>query len=642
VPEYAWMISQGDYDRALEVVLYRNPLPNVTGYVCDHLCQTRCTRSNYDDPVAIRALKRFAAERGSAVIERAEPTGYRAAIIGSGPSGLATAYFLALSGVKPVLYESRDMAGGMPAIAPEFRLPERVLEQDISRIEDLGAEINLSQPVTDPPEALLEQGFQAVYVASGAQKDARLGVEGEDGEGVHHALDFLGRVKRSDTVSLDGDVLVIGGGNTAMDAARTAKRLTDGEVTIVYRRTIEQMPADEEEVEAILAEGIGLEELVSPTRFVLEDDRVVALEGIRNELGEPGSDGRRRPVPVEGSEFEMRAEHDRTLQVIVAIGQRPDISFLDGSDVYVGDRNTILVDPETGRATDEEPIYAGGDAVRGPATIIKGCADGQRAAEAICDRLGIPFRRPNVELPTLSAGEIVNVKRARARRKAQHDSPLLPPEERGGFDLVEQTLSEVEAQAEAERCLQCSHLCDKCVEVCPNRANYTYLMSPVAMTVPTLACEDGELRVVGEEAFRVTQTRQILHVDDFCNDCGNCRTFCVHEGRPFADKPRLFLNEDDFEGEEENAYYIEREEQGWTIRRREGGRESRLTLKEGNGGMAFENSQLSLQVGPGSSAESMRLKESFEGTFSLKHAAEMVVVLEGVLRTLPFVLVGQR
>jgi len=189
--------------------------------------------------------------------------------------------------------------------------------------------------------------------------------------------------------------------------------------------------------------------------------------------------------------------------------------------------------------------------------------------------------------------------------------------------------------------MQCSQLCDKCVEVCPNRANYTYFVSPVEMTVPILACRDGELRIVAREPFDIAQTRQILHVDDFCNDCGNCTTFCVHNGQPFADKPRLFLNKADFEREEENAFYIERIDRGWMIRRRAGGDESWLTLRDGNRVMVFENSRLSLEVGPDSDVGAMTLKRSFEGVFSLQHAAEMAVVLGGVLRTLPFVLVGQ-
>jgi putative selenate reductase len=463
--------------------------------------------------------------------------------------------------------------------------------------------------------------------------DARLGIEGEDGDGVYHALDLLERVSLGEDVSLEGDVLVIGGGNTAMDAARTARRLTDGSVTVVYRRTEAQMPADEEEVEAIFDEGIGLEELASPAEIVLDEGQVVALRCTRNELGEPGPDGRRKPIPVEGSEFQIEA---RT--VIVAIGQSFDVSFLEGSVVSLSDNKTVEVDLETGLA-DDRGIYAGGDVVRGPATIIKACADGQRAAEAICHRLGVPFRRPSVAMPTLSPEEMLEVKRTRARRVAQNRSPILPRAEREGFDLVEQTLSEEKAVAEARRCMQCSHLCDKCVEVCPNRANYSYLTSPVEISVPRLACRDGGLQVVGNETFQVSQTRQILHVEDFCNECGNCTTFCVHDGRPFADKPRLFLAEDDFEGQEDNAFHIQRDERGWKIRRREGGEESSVILEAGNGGMTFENQYLRLRARPDSEPTSMTLKEIFEGEFSLKHSAEMVVILEGVLRTLPFLLV---
>ncbi len=646
VPEYAHLIAEGDYDRALEVILHRNPLPNVTGYVCDHLCQTRCTRSNYDDPVAIRALKRFAAEKGSAKAGlRSAPScttnvpGKSVAIVGAGPSGLAAAYFLALSGVKPILYEARDRAGGMLAIAADFRLPDAVVQKDVDRITGLGAEIHLSHRITDPLEALLDEGFDAVYLACGHQRDARLGIDSEEGEGVYHALDLLERVSQGEDVVMGDRVLVIGGGNTAMDAARTAKRLTDGSVTVVYRRTEQQMPADEEEIEAIFAEGIDLEELASPTSIVLEEGRVVALACIRNELGEPGPDDRRRPVPIEGETFEMRAD-----TVVVAIGQRPDVSFLEGSLISLGRRGNVDVDPETGSAA-EERIYAGGDVVRGPATIIKACADGQRAAEAICGRLGVPFRRPDVDLPMLSKEEILEVKRVRARRWAGHDAPMLPPEARKGFDLVKQTLPEELALAEARRCVQCSQVCDKCVEVCPNRANYTYLISPVEMRVPLLACEGDTLQVVGEETFRVAQTRQILHVEDFCNECGNCTTFCVHDGQPYVDKPRLFLNEEDFKQAEENAFHIERVGQGWVIRRREGGEESRLTLEGEKGSadaasaMTFENPQLSLRLGPNASMTSMTLKRSFEGTFSLRHAAEMIVVLTGVLEALPFLVV---
>ena len=634
VPEYAWLISQGEYDRALEVILARNPLPGMTGYVCTHLCQTRCTRNNYDEPVAIRALKRFAEERGKVAISNPQSADPQVAIIGSGPAGLAAAYFLALNGIKPVLYEAKDRAGGMPALAPSFRLPHEIVQADVERIKALGAELVLNHPVTEPPEALLEdgaaslpfssEGFEAVYIAAGAQKDARLGIEGEDGARVFHALDLLERVACGEEIEIGGDVLVIGGGNTAMDAARTAKRLTDGDVTVVYRRTRQEMPADAEEVEAIFAEGIALEELVSPARIVLEDGQggaVAALECVRNELGEPGQDGRRRPVPIEGSRFELEAG-----AIIVAIGQRPDVTFLEGSAVSLRENGTIDADPTL--TLQEKPVYAGGDIVRGPATIIEACADGRSVAEAICRHLGVNFSQPEAQLPTLSEEEIVAVKQVRARREAQQKAALLPPERRGGFDLVEMTLTEEQALTEAARCMQCSQFCDKCVEVCPNRANYAILVEPRSLSVPVLACGDGELEVVGTDNFRVTQGRQIIHVADFCNECGNCATFCVHQGKPYLDKPRIFLNEVDFLAAEDNAFIIERSEEGRTIRRREGGAESRLKMME-DGMLVFTNAHLSVRLTPDFEIEALVLEEPFEGELSLVGAAEMAVILEG-------------
>jgi len=638
VPEYAWLISQGKYDEALEVILSRNPLPGVTGYVCTHLCQTRCTRNNYDEPVAIRALKRFAAEKSKETRflgsrPQNPASGDRVAVIGSGPSGLAAAYFLALNGIEVVIYEARDRAGGMLALAPAFRLPEAIVQQDIERIKQLGVTIELSHPITVPPEELLREGFDAVYIGSGAQMDARLGIEGEDGEGVHHALDFLERARRGKGVELGDKALVIGGGNSAMDAARTARRLTGGSVTIVYRRTRAEMPAGEEEIEDVLAEGILLQELVSPVRVILREGKVAALECIRNELGEPGADGRRRPVPIAGSEFQIETD-----AVIVAIGQTPDVSFLDGSEVSLRKNGAIAADPQTGLAG-EGQVYAGGDAVRGPATIVEACADGRRAAEAICRQLGVSFDRPAVRLAVLSEEEIVRVKRVRARKASQNKGGMLPLEQRGGFDLVEATLTEETALAEAARCMQCSSFCDKCVEVCPNRANYTFFVSPVSLTLPVVSCQQGRLMVIGEEVFRVEQPRQIIHVDDFCNECGNCATFCVHDGRPYADKPRLFLRENDFEQEDDNAFYVERGGGGWVIRRREGGEESRLSVESGTGETSFENDLLRMGISSDFQVKTMELKEEFEGGFSLTEVAEMAIILKGITASLPFLLV---
>ncbi len=624
VPEYAWLIAQGEYDRALEVILHRNPLPGVTGYVCTHLCQTRCTRNNYDQPVAIRALKRFAFERGQAPRSRGPDTGHRVAIIGSGPAGLAAAYFLALNGVQATILEARDRPGGMLALAPHFRLPPEVVQADIARITNLGVELVLNHRVTAPPEALLQEGFDAIYVATGFQQDAGLEIPGIEGEGVFTALRFLEAVARGGRPALGQKVLVIGGGNTAMDAARTARRLTGHPVTVVYRRTRAEMPAEPEEVAWLLEEGNELRELASPLRIILQDGRVAALECVRNEMGAPDADGRRKPVPIPGSEFQIEAD-----AVILAIGQQPDLAFLEGSALTRHRDGRIVADGASG-ATHHDRVYAGGDAVRGPALIIAACADGRRAAEAICRQLGLPFRLPEAPRPQLSPDDILQVKQARARKVPQHEPEMLPVARRSGFACVEQTLGEENARAEAARCLQCSTVCDKCVEVCPNRANYPFSIEPVRWTLPVLACHDGKLAVVAEEPFQVTQARQILHIDDFCNECGNCATFCVHQGRPYADKPRLFLQEADFRLEDDNAFYIEHTR----IRRRAGGREASLTVQ--NRTLVFENEQVRLRLSPDFEVIEMTLKEKFEGMFSLKKAAEMGVILQGVSASLPF------
>jgi putative selenate reductase len=623
VPEYAWLIAQGEYDRALDVILARNPLPGVTGHVCTHLCQTRCTRNNYDQPVLIRDLKRFAATHGRAQITDVKAqTAKRVAVIGSGPSGLAAAYFLALNGVQVTILEAREMAGGMLAIAPHFRLPPAVVQEDIDRITGLGVEIKLNQCISVPPEELLKEGFDAVYAACGFQQDARLKIEGMEGAGVLTALRFLEQVARGEKPSLGRSVLVIGGGNTAMDAARTAQRLTGQPVTVVYRRSRAEMPAEEEELRDLFDEGNHLLELVSPERVVLENGRVAGLECVRNELDEPGPDGRRKPVRIEDSGFQIEAD-----AIILAIGQRPDIAFLDGSGVTLRQDGSLVTDEETGQAAGA-PVYAGGDVARGPAIIIEACADGRRAAEAMCHKFGIQFEPWPSQPAELSEQEILQIKRTRAGREAQHAPDLLPVERRAGFDLVEQTLTEKAAHAEALRCLQCSTVCDKCVEVCPNRANLAYELSAVNWTLPVLGCLNGGLTVVGKEAFVVRQARQIVHMDDFCNECGNCATFCVHQGKPYADKPRLFLQVGDYHLEADNAFYVEAN----AIRRREGGQEARLSKVDGS--LAFENQHVRVRLSANFAVQEMALKEAFEGTLSLKEAAEMAVILKGVSTSL--------
>ena len=632
VPGYVGLIAEGEYDQALRVIVADNPLPGVTGYICTHPCQSRCTRNDYDEPVAIRALKRSAVEYGSVGISPSRKTDRNVAIIGSGPSGLSAASFLALNGIQVTIFEAKKIAGGMLSIAPAFRLPEAIVQQDINRIISMGVSIELSHPIGGPPSDLLSQGFDAVYIATGFQKDSQLSIAGMNGNGVFTALDFLEQIAQGKKPYLGSRVLVIGGGNTAIDAARTARRITDRSVTVVYRRTKAEMPATQEEIRELLAEGNTLQELASPTKIALRNDRVCGLQCVRNRLGSPDTSGRKAPIPIKRSEYLIEAD-----SVIIAVGQRPDILFLKDSAISLGKNNTIMVDAETG-LTSLNNVYAGGDAIRGPSTIIQACADGRRAARAILSKLGIEpeqyrntVNHPRNAQPTeLLEDEIIHLKSIRSRKELQHRPETIPIDRRNGFELVEHPLSERVAHREAARCLQCSSLCDKCVEVCPNRANYVYLVSPVSLMLPQLSCNNNGLRVAGEEIVDIEQSRQIVHVDDLCNQCGNCATFCVHHGKPYLEKPRLFLQREDFEQESDNAFYIK----GHSIFRRERGKEMKLSSKDGL--LVFENTNVCINLSPDFVVRDMTLKKAFKGMFSLKELVEMALILRGITASLPF------
>ena len=622
VPDYAGWIAAGDDDRALATILHRNPLPGTTGYVCNHLCQTACTRNVYDEPVAIRRLKRFAVERGRAGLSPAPSTGHRVAIIGAGPSGLAAACSLALSGVDATIFEAKDRPGGMLALAPGFRLPQAVVREDIARIEALGVTIACDHPIDTSPAELLESGFDAAYVACGFALDAGLGIEGIDSVGVLGAIDFLDRVAHGEVPEFGEQVIVVGAGNTAMDAARTVQRLTGRPSTVVYRRSRDEMPADRDEIEDLLAEGNSLLELVAPRRVVVRDGRVAEIECIRTELGEPDASGRRRPVPIPGSEFRLPAS-----TILLATGQRSQLSFLDGDVIVRTSDGRIEVDPATGR-TAAPGVYAGGDVTRGPELIIAACADGRRAAEAICEALGVACAAPPHPEVAPTESDIRAMKAARARKSRQHVPEFLPISERSGFDPVERTLSEEEARAEGARCLQCATLCDRCVDVCPNRANVSIRVRPVDVRLPILSLRDGAVERVGEESIAIRQPRQILHLDDLCNECGNCATFCAHQGRPFLDKPRLFFDPTDFAAEHDNAYRV----CDGAIVRRHGGAD--LRLERVGEGYRFRRDRLTVRLSADLTFESAEPTPGdaavADRPVSLRPAVEMAVLLEAI------------
>ena len=629
VPEYAWHLAQGDCDSALETILARNPLPGVTGYVCTRLCQTRCTRNDYEESVAIRALKRHAEEHGRAdgLSARRAPVGRTVAVVGSGPSGLSAAASLALCGVAVTVFEARDVAGGMLRVVPPFRLPSSIIDRDIARIVALGVEIRLNEPVAGPPEDLLRRGFDAVYLAIGFQRDAPLRVPGAEGPGVIPALELLDRSRRGERVDVGRQVVVVGGGDTAMDAVRTARRFAGRPATLLYRRTRHEMPAAPEEIDGALEEGNLLEELVSPVEILRADGRVTGVRCVRNTLGDPDPDGRRSPVPVAGTEFVVPAD-----TVIVAVGQLPELAFLDGSRVSRHRGGGVAVDDAT-RCAGPEGVFAGGDVVVEPGSIISACADGRAAAESICRHLGVGFVERPWRRPELSDADIVALKKTRARRLDPRRPVMLPADRRGDFSLIEATLAPEAAREEARRCVQCTTFCDKCVEVCPNRANYTFTIRPVRWRLPVLDVANGRVEVVGHEVFAVSQSRQIVHVDDFCNECDDCQTFCVHHGRPYADKPRLFLDASAFTAEADNAFRIE----GRVVRRREGGAEVRL--ESAGRTRIFEGGGLRVALDEEWTVIEATAGSSFTGPRSLRSAAEMAILYEGITGSLAFLLI---
>ena len=538
------------------------------------------------------------------------------------------------------MYEAKDVLGGMMRLVPVFRLPWEIIQRDVDRILDLGVTLEMDHVVDVAPESLLDEGFDAVYVAAGFQKDTPLNIPGvrEATKGVYAALNLLDQVRRGERPDIGKKALVIGGGDTAMDAVRTSRRLTGNPTTIVYRRTRAEMPASPEEIEGALEEGNILEELVTPVRVVLDDEgAVTGLACVRNQLGEPGPDGRRRPVVIPGSDFVIPCD-----SIMVAVGQTPELSFLDGSVVTLCSEGGIAIEPETGR-THAQGVYAGGDvAEAGPESIISACADGRRAAEAICSQFNLPFAQPPAVMPELSEVDILANKQMRVQKVAQQKPPALPIELRESFDLIELTFTEEQAKAEGARCLQCTTYCDKCVEVCPNRANMTFMIKPVDAMLPTLEVQGGpgepRLVVAGLEPFKVDQNRQIVNINDFCNACGDCTTFCMHSGRPWYDKPRLFLNESDFLNVDHNGYRIEDGADGaLTIRHRENGKEARLTRH--NGSLVFENDLATVTMRTDYRVESMTLKQPFEGTLSMREAAAMRVVLEGISESLPHLVI---
>jgi formate dehydrogenase major subunit len=523
IPAAAALIARGHYEAAIEVVKEANPLPAICGRICPRPCEAECRRHLVDEPVSFSFIRRFAADYDLASPEPFMPTlkpssGLKAAIVGSGPAGLSCAYYLAREGHEVVIFEARREPGGMLRHGiPEYRLPRDVLRREIGGITALGVTIEtesvLGRDFT--LRSLREDGFGAIFLALGAPRSRRLHIEGEEAEGVWHGTDFLQAVALGDPVSAGNRVAVIGGGNTAIDTAGTALRLGAGEVTIVYRRSRAEMPAHEREVRDTEEEGANIRFLAAPIEVEQSNGKVSGLRCIRMTLGRPDSSGRRRPVPILGSEFSLEVD-----TIIVAIGQSPDLSCLEEDlkgqgRINMTSEGPIVVDSGN-LQTAMEGVFAGGDVVTGPATVVEAVATGRRAAISIDRYLrgASPHEaRPGFNiskgpLSRLSKEEFVHVE-----RRLGHRMPELRPEERRhNFREIGFGYSEEMARREAERCMQCA--CKARYDCVLRQLAEEYQLSPMT--------------VMMERRYGLADTSHPLIERDpnKCIMCGRCVQVC--------------------------------------------------------------------------------------------------------------------
>ncbi|MDR3783369.1 MAG: putative selenate reductase subunit YgfK [Dysosmobacter sp.] len=483
IPEYIELCRKGAYASALRLITEKNPLPFITGTICAHNCMTKCMRNYYDEPVNIRATKLVAAEKGyDAYMSKITPPapvtdGRKVAVIGGGPTGMSAAYFVGRAGIPVTLFEKADRLGGIVRqVIPAFRISDEAIDKDVALMEKMGVEVKLNTEAPSVAE-LKAQGYTHIFFAVGAWKAGRLDIPGN----VVPVIGWLRDMKAGKDVSL-GHVAVVGGGNTALDAARAALRAGAKSSTLVYRRTKKYMPADAEELEMAIADGVEFLELVAP---VEQKDGKLICEKMK--LGDPDDKGRRKPVPT-GEMVEIPCD-----TVVSAVGEKVE------SEVFT--RNGITVDEKGIPAfkTNLEGVYAGGDAMRGPATVVEGIADAQYFANAVigeAHKFAIP------------AKAVATREEAVAKKGVLCES----------------------AKCEGDRCLTCNVVCQVCADVCPNRAN-------VVIELP-----DGR--------------QQILHVDRMCNECGNCAVFCPYDSAPYREKFTLFLTREGFDESVNNQGFL--------------------------------------------------------------------------------------
>jgi NADPH-dependent glutamate synthase beta subunit-like oxidoreductase len=633
VPAYMRAVREGRFEDAIDITRTDNPVPSILGRVCDHLCETTCVRTHLDQPLAIRDMKRFimSNEAWPRVRERAETSEAKVAIIGAGPAGIAAAEALGVAGISTTIFEAHPYAGGMVGGAiPEYRLPQFEIDKDMAVLDELGVEIRYSRTAGKDftLEDLRAEGFGDVFVAVGAQLPKYLGFDGEDSEGVVDALSFLRSVRENDPISVGPRVGVIGAGDTAMDCARSAWRVGATDVAIIYRRTIDQMPADLEEVHACIEEGITIEELASPSALHVEDGKLAGLIATRTEYrGDRDASGRKIPHDVADSDFEIPLD-----TLILAISQHSLLDFFGDTPPELTAKGYIEVDPSTFE-TSVPGIYAGGDdAAAGPSSIVKAAADGKAAAAAII--ASITGRKSESSEAMPIPDDLTGLIMARAHREYRVPLTFTPLTVRNNFNETSLTYTIEEAQLEASRCIDCDTICSLCVGVCPNIALMTYQTDSFEVELPVLVVDSGNLVEAGSTRFAVDQEYQIAVLTDFCNECGNCVTACPTSGKPFEDKPRLYLNQAEFDDQQDNAFMIVRNGDESMISARFAGETYRLSITDAVSYISpsvtatFDASFNLLSSMPG--------KDSSDGDeVSLEPAAVMFALWKGLDESMP-------
>ena len=526
IPEYVALAGEGRLAEALSLIYTSNALPNITGWICDHQCQNHCTRMDYEGPVQIREVKRIAAEKGfdefkASMWEKPdEPADVKAAVIGAGPAGLAAAYFLALAGFDTSVFEKEKNAGGVVAnIIPEFRIPLEAVEKDVQFIKDNGVKFNFGTEKTI--KELRDEGFEYIFVGVGATASNDPHVSGNGPR--ESAISFLLRSKNGEKIDLGKNVVVVGGGNTAMDAARMAIRTQGVEsVTVVYRRSQSEMPADREEYEMALSDGVKFLFLSNPSDVT---DGIMNLK--KMVLGEKDASGRRKPVES-GETFSLDCSY-----MISAIGEKADQNVLDA--IGVGE---------------EGKVYIIGDTKTGPSTVVRCIASAQSAVDDAIDKVYEDIlSQDDDEKECDCEGECTCSSQEEEVIEEDEDIDEIRSEEDDFFASIREKKSSVLLSAsktskdflktEAKRCLECSYYCNKCTEVCPNRANVMLDMRDTGLF---------------DDPF------QILHLDAYCNECGNCAAFCPHDGGPYLKKFTLFSRPDDFENSTNSGFYCENDQ----------------------------------------------------------------------------------